>query len=236
MWDLPRPGIKLVSLALQGRFLITGPPGKPSNTTCWEDCPFPIEVLASLSKIIYNHLTMETSLVIQWLRLHASTLGDRGSIPGQETKIPHAVQCSQQLKKKIFFLSHLTIWVYFWVLYCRGPQSLGHRPVPFWSLLGTGPHSRRWVAGKWIKLHLPLPIVHITTWTISPLIPWKKWFSWNTSLESKMLDTTALFYSIGWYVCLYASTVVLIARDSIWILGWIFLFLQKKINVVGIWI
>ena len=29
MWDLPRPGIKPVSLALQGRFLTTGPLGKP---------------------------------------------------------------------------------------------------------------------------------------------------------------------------------------------------------------
>ena len=31
-----------------------------------------------------------TSLVIQWLRLHASTVGIMGSIPGQGTKIPHA--------------------------------------------------------------------------------------------------------------------------------------------------
>ena len=29
MWDLPRPGIELVSPALQGRFLTTGTPGKP---------------------------------------------------------------------------------------------------------------------------------------------------------------------------------------------------------------
>ena len=29
MWDLPRPGIELVSLALQGGFLTTGPPGNP---------------------------------------------------------------------------------------------------------------------------------------------------------------------------------------------------------------
>ena len=29
MWDLPRPGIKLVSFALQGGFLTTGPPGMP---------------------------------------------------------------------------------------------------------------------------------------------------------------------------------------------------------------
>ena len=31
MWDLPRPGIELVSLALQGRFLPTGPPEKPRS-------------------------------------------------------------------------------------------------------------------------------------------------------------------------------------------------------------
>ena len=30
MWDLPRPGIKPVSLVLQGKFLTTGPPEKPS--------------------------------------------------------------------------------------------------------------------------------------------------------------------------------------------------------------
>ena len=29
MWDLPRSGIEPVSLAWQGRFLTTGPPGKP---------------------------------------------------------------------------------------------------------------------------------------------------------------------------------------------------------------
>ena len=29
MWDLPRPGLELVSPALAGRFLTTAPPGKP---------------------------------------------------------------------------------------------------------------------------------------------------------------------------------------------------------------
>jgi len=29
MWDLPRPGIELVSLALASRFFTTEPPGKP---------------------------------------------------------------------------------------------------------------------------------------------------------------------------------------------------------------
>ena len=31
MWNLPRPGIELLSLALQGTFLTTGLPGKPSH-------------------------------------------------------------------------------------------------------------------------------------------------------------------------------------------------------------
>ena len=30
MWDLPRPGLELVSPALAGRFPTTAPPGKPS--------------------------------------------------------------------------------------------------------------------------------------------------------------------------------------------------------------
>ena len=43
--------------------------------------------------------------MVQWVRLHASTAGGTGSIPGQETKIPHASQtknkktCSQLNEK-----------------------------------------------------------------------------------------------------------------------------------------
>ena len=58
------------------------------------------------------------------------------------------------------------------VSYSRGPQPLGHRPVPVHGLLGTGPHSRRWVAGERVKLHLHLqrlPITHITTWALPPV-------------------------------------------------------------------
>ena len=33
-------------------------------------------------------LTVETSLVVQWLRLYTSTAGSMGSIPDQGTKIP----------------------------------------------------------------------------------------------------------------------------------------------------
>ena len=32
MWDVPKPGVKLVSLALQGGFLASGPPGSPTMT------------------------------------------------------------------------------------------------------------------------------------------------------------------------------------------------------------
>ena len=40
-----------------------------------------------------------TSLVVQQLRLWASTAGGRGSIAGQGTKIPHAVQYGQNVKQ-----------------------------------------------------------------------------------------------------------------------------------------
>ena len=41
-----------------------------------------------------------TSLVVQWLRLCVSNARGVGLIPGQGTKIPHAIQCGQKKKKK----------------------------------------------------------------------------------------------------------------------------------------
>ena len=41
-----------------------------------------------------------TSLVAQWLRLHTSTTGGMGSIPGQGTKISHATQPKKKERKK----------------------------------------------------------------------------------------------------------------------------------------
>ena len=38
MWDLPRPGIRWVSLILQGRYLTTGPPVKPLPFFCHPLC------------------------------------------------------------------------------------------------------------------------------------------------------------------------------------------------------
>ena len=39
-----------------------------------------------------------TSLAVQWLRLHASTAGGLGSIPGWVTKIPHAHGAAKKKK------------------------------------------------------------------------------------------------------------------------------------------
>ena len=49
MWDLPKPGIEPMSPALQGALLITGPPGKSSNSSFlatpygrWDPVPRPV--------------------------------------------------------------------------------------------------------------------------------------------------------------------------------------------------
>ena len=51
----------------------------------------------SLEKLLTRKIKQEegTSLVVQWLRLCASNVGDTGSIPGQGTKISSAMQYSQ---------------------------------------------------------------------------------------------------------------------------------------------
>ena len=41
-----------------------------------------------------------TSLVVQWLRLRASIVGDTGSIPVRGTKILHAAWYGQKKKKR----------------------------------------------------------------------------------------------------------------------------------------
>ena len=47
---------------------------------------------------IYSGL--QTSLVAQWLRLHAPNAGGIGSIHGQGTKTPHAIHLVSQNKTK----------------------------------------------------------------------------------------------------------------------------------------
>ena len=45
---------------------------------------------------------VDTSLVVQWLGLHASTASSLGSIPSRGTKIPKAEQHSRKEKKSAF--------------------------------------------------------------------------------------------------------------------------------------
>ena len=47
-----------------------------------------------------NSYNLRTSLVVQWLRLHAATAGGMSSIPGLGTKIPRATCHSTKKKKK----------------------------------------------------------------------------------------------------------------------------------------
>ena len=55
--------------------------------------------------VLLNVLTFGTSLAVQWLKLCTSTAGGMGSIPGWETKILHAVQCSQNMNNKNKFVN-----------------------------------------------------------------------------------------------------------------------------------
>ena len=43
---------------------------------------------------------LETSMKVQWLRLHVVNAGSEGSTPGWWTKIPHFMWCDQKVKKK----------------------------------------------------------------------------------------------------------------------------------------
>ena len=48
----------------------------------------------------FKMVTLGTSLVVKWLRLHTSNAGAAGSIPGRGTKIPHALRHGQKNKIK----------------------------------------------------------------------------------------------------------------------------------------
>ena len=52
-------------------------------------------------KCLFVSLNCGTSLAVQWLRLHTSTVGGVGSIPDWGTRILHATWCSQKMKKKL---------------------------------------------------------------------------------------------------------------------------------------
>ena len=47
---------------------------------------------------LYWNPSSGTSLVVQWLRPHASNAGGMSSVPGRGTKIPYTVRCGQKKK------------------------------------------------------------------------------------------------------------------------------------------
>ena len=60
-------------------------------------------------------INLGTSLVVQWLRLCASYAGGLGSVPGQGTKISHAVWYRQKINKKPKNPVNLKLVVYVFV-------------------------------------------------------------------------------------------------------------------------
>ena len=67
-----------------------------SGESWWDQsCGSPHEVPG-----IKKQLLSGTPWVVQWLTLHAANAGSTDSVPGQGTKIPHAVQRGQKIEKK----------------------------------------------------------------------------------------------------------------------------------------
>lgn len=79
------------------------------------------------------------------------------------------------------------------------------------GLIGTGPHSRRWVAGDWVTLRLylqPLPITALESPSHPPRPtpgPWKNCFPQNQFLLPKMLFSWRLFSDVKWYLFFYCK-------------------------------
>ena len=65
----------------------------------------------ALPKGPLKNAAAETALVVHWLRFCAANAGDSGLIPGQGTKIPHALRRGQKMKKKIKVLLLLCVCV-----------------------------------------------------------------------------------------------------------------------------
>lgn len=71
------------------------------QTAGWNLLPQHREVIISLLSTHQKHPQFpETSKAVQWLRLHISTAGGSGSIPGWCTKIPQAVWLGSKEKRK----------------------------------------------------------------------------------------------------------------------------------------
>ena len=63
----------------------------------WERSSMPCSTAKKVQNKI-NTTTFRTSLVVQWLGLCNSIAGKMGSVPGQGTKILHAIRCGKKQK------------------------------------------------------------------------------------------------------------------------------------------
>ena len=104
--------------------------------------PSPWMGLVNMMKAFKRHLGI--SLVVQWLRLHASTAGDAGWIPGWEAKIP-IMCCTRGHKKKTS--SHCERWMRNWLM------TKGRQPSTLKSLSTVQKNP------PWVSYCLPLHIL-----------------------------------------------------------------------------
>ena len=65
------------------------------------------QIQTHISKRIHN----KTSLVAQWLKIHASTAGGVGSIPGQGTRF-HKLCRTQPKKKNYTYAPHFLLYIF----------------------------------------------------------------------------------------------------------------------------
>ena len=72
----------------------------PVINTCW------VHYFSHIKNMVTT-----TSLMVQWLRFHASTAGSTGLIPGGGTKIPHAAQCRQKPKVCVYICMYVYIYI-----------------------------------------------------------------------------------------------------------------------------
>ena len=70
--------------------------------------PSSLQLQDSHAHHTHKHMHAGNSLAVQWLGHRASTVGGTGSIPGQGTKILHAVQCGQNKTKHMHAHLHTT--------------------------------------------------------------------------------------------------------------------------------
>ena len=143
-----------------------------------------------------------TSLVVQWLRLHASTAGGIGMTLCWRTKILPATQCNQKKKKKVDRKTNEHI------LGCSRLQEL----EPWAEYMRTavqvsGYLAKRWVLwfgdiGGWLTL-AGIP-------TLARIFGWTRWFSLPTQLLDPCLEVTDGKYLHRSIPCRQANRVLML--------------------------